>query len=40
MYTDLKEDLVRIWQLNTAVYIIHLVLATMDIIPNKLHTTV
>jgi hypothetical protein len=33
--TDLKEELIRIWQLK-AVYIILLVLSTVGIIPNKL----
>jgi hypothetical protein len=37
---NLEEDLVTKWQLHTAVYIIQLVLATMDIIPNKLYLTV
>ena len=35
-HTDLKEELLRIWQMKTA-YIIPLVLSTMGIIPNKLH---
>ena len=35
-YTDLKEELIRIWQLNTAC-IIPLVLSTMGNITNKLH---
>jgi hypothetical protein len=34
--TDLKDELIRIWQLKTA-YIIPLVLSTMGVIPNKLH---
>jgi hypothetical protein len=34
-YTDLKEELTRIWQLK-AVYITLLVLSTMGIIPNKI----
>jgi hypothetical protein len=32
----LKEELTRIWHLNT-VYIVQSVLSTMGIIPNKLH---
>jgi hypothetical protein len=35
-YTDLKEELIRIWQLKTAC-VITLVLSTTGIIPNKLH---
>ena len=35
-YTDLKEELVRIWQLKKAC-IIPLVLSTTGISPNKLH---
>jgi hypothetical protein len=35
-YTDLKEELVRIWQLKKAC-VIPLVLSTTGIIPNKLH---
>ena len=35
-YTDLKEQLKKIWQMKTA-YIIPLVLSTTCIIPNKLH---
>jgi len=34
MYTDLKEELIRMWQLKTT-YILPLVLSTMGIIPNK-----
>jgi hypothetical protein len=33
-YTDLKEELIRTWQL-TAAHIIQLVLSTAGIIPNK-----
>jgi hypothetical protein len=36
MYTDLKEELIRIWQLKTA-YIVPQGLSTTGIIPNKLH---
>ena len=36
MYTNLNEELIRMWQLKTA-YIVPLVLPTMGIIPNKLH---
>jgi hypothetical protein len=35
-YTDLKEDLIRIWQLQT-VFIIPPVLSIVGIIGNKLH---
>jgi hypothetical protein len=35
-YTDLREELTRIWQLN-AVHIVPLVLSTTGIIPDKLH---
>jgi hypothetical protein len=35
-YTDLKEELIRIWQLKTA-YIIPQVQSTTGIIRNKLH---
>ena len=35
-YTDLKEELIRIRQLN-AVHIVPLVLSITGIIPNKLH---
>jgi len=35
-YTDLKVELIRIWQLRMA-YKIPLVLSTVGIIPNKLH---
>ena len=34
-YTDLKEQLIRIWQMNTA-YIPLLMLSTAGIVPNKL----
>jgi hypothetical protein len=37
-YTDLKEELTRIWQLN-AVYIEPLVASTMCITPNKIHNS-
>jgi len=36
MYTDLKEESARIWQLKM-VYIMPLLPPTMGIIPNKLH---
>jgi hypothetical protein len=35
-YTDLKEQLIRTWQLKTA-YILQLMLPTAGIIQNKLH---
>ena len=35
-YTDLKEELFRIWRLKTT-YVLPLVLPTTGIIPNKLH---
>ena len=35
-YTDLKDELIRMWQLKTA-YIRPLVLSTTGIITNKLH---
>jgi hypothetical protein len=38
-YTDLKEELTRIRQLN-AVYIGPLLASTKDIIPNKTHSSV
>ena len=37
-YTDLKDELIRIMQLN-AVYIVSLVLSTTGIIPNKNYRT-
>jgi hypothetical protein len=36
-YTDLKEELTRIWQLNV-VYIEPLMSSTKGIVPNKIHT--
>jgi hypothetical protein len=35
-YTDLKEELIRKWQMKTA-YTLPLVLSTVGIVPNKLH---
>jgi hypothetical protein len=35
-HTHVKDDLIRIWKLETA-YIIPLVVSTMRIIPNKSH---
>ena len=35
-YTDLKEELIRIWQLKTT-YLVPQVLPTAGVIPNKLH---
>jgi hypothetical protein len=37
-YTDLKEELTRIYQMN-AVCVVPLLLTTMGIIPNKLYDT-
>ena len=38
-FTDLKEELTRIWQLN-AIYIGPLGASTKGIIPNKIHNSV
>jgi hypothetical protein len=37
-YTDMKGELIRMWQLETAC-ILPFVLSTAGIIPNKLHAT-